>query len=66
MCWTSGSVADALSVADQDGNVKWASIGSIANDYRSITFPSDGALLFNGLKVATLGAGTVYLYVKRI
>ena|SRR3990167_2484500 len=64
--WTSGSVADAVVVADAAGITKWASVGSVANNHEFNEFPDACPLVFNGLKVATLGAGTVKLYVRQL
>ena len=64
IAWTSGSLADAISVQDEDGTVKYSSTGTIANHTEHFAFPSEKPLKFNGLKVPTLGSGKVYLYVK--
>lgn len=61
--WTSGSVADAVSLQDIDGNVKWSATGTIANNVDQSVF--DPPLIFNGMKIPTLGSGKVYVYCKR-
>lgn len=62
--WTSGSVADTCVLKDKDGNVRWQSVGTIANNVQESNFPSDHPLTFNGLSVTTLGTGTVFIYTK--
>lgn len=63
--WVSGSSGDALSVQDENGTVKYATCGANSTTpVASPTFPPEG-LFFNGLKVPTLGAGKVYLFLKR-
>lgn len=64
IAWTSASVADTILVEDEDGVVKYSSSGTIANHSEHFAFPSGYPLRFNGLKVPTLSAGKVYLYVK--
>ena len=64
LVWSSGSTADAISIQDEDGVVKYESTGSQANHSERMTWPNDYPVLFNGLKVPTLGSGKVYLYVK--
>lgn len=63
--WVSGSSGDALSVQDENGSVKYATCG--ANSTTPVSSPNfgDTGLFFNGLKVPTLGAGKVYLYLRR-
>ena len=62
--WTSGSLADTCVLKDKDGNIRWQSVGGIANYAEESRFPPDHPLTFNGLSVTTLGAGTVYIYTK--
>lgn len=64
LAWTSASTADGISIKDEDGTVKYASVGSVANYSERFTFPNDHPLYFNGLKVTTLDSGKIYLYVK--
>lgn len=61
--WTSGSVADAISLQDAAGKVKWSATGTIANNVDYSYFQP--ALAMNGLKIPTLGSGKVYVYAKR-
>ena len=61
--WTSGSLADAISLQDAAGNVKWSATGTIANNVDQTVF--NPPLEFNGMKVPTLGSGKVYVYAKR-
>ena len=63
--WTSGSLADAVSLQDAAGNVKWTAQGTIANAHDQTVFPDGKQLEFNGMKIATLGSGKVYVYAKR-
>lgn len=60
--WASASVADTVVVADEDGNTKWAATQGTTNTNVNKDF--NPPLFFNGLKVATLDTGTVYLYVR--
>ena len=62
--WVSASAADAVAVQDAAGIAKWASIAADIYNVEAQTFPDDAPLVFNGLKVPTLTAGKVYLYVK--
>ncbi len=64
IAWTSASIGHGISVKDQAGNVKYASVAGIDNYAENFTFSDDAPLRFNGLKVTTLGGGKVYLYVK--
>lgn len=61
--WTSGSVADAISLQDNAGGVKWSATGTIANNVDQSVF--NPPLVFNGMKIPTLGAGKVYVYGRR-
>jgi hypothetical protein len=61
IAWTSATIADAASIQDAAGNIKFA--GTSAAGPNIIPF-ANNPLMFNGLKVPTLGAGKVYLYVK--
>lgn len=62
--WTSGSLADTAVLQDQNANPIWQSVGTIANNVEQSNFPVDRPLTFNGLKVPTLGAGTIFIYTK--
>ena len=64
IAWTSASIGHGISVQDEDGVVRYASVAGIDNYAENFPFPSDYPLRFNGLKVPTLGGGKVYLYVK--
>lgn len=61
--WTSGSLADAISLQDAAGNVKWSTTGTIANATDQTQF--NPPIQFNGIKIPTLGSGKVYIYAKR-
>lgn len=61
--WTSGSLADAISLQDAAGNVKWSATGTIANATDQTRF--DPPLVMNGMKIPTLVTGKVYVYAKR-
>lgn len=61
--WASGSLADAISVQDAAGNVKWSATGTIANNCYQTAF--DPPLVMNGIKIPTLGSGKVYIYARR-
>lgn len=63
--WASASTADTVDVQDQNGNTKWASVGGGANNVEESHWEADYPLIFNGLKVPTLDAGTVYIYTKQ-
>ena len=63
--WTSGSTADVANIQDAAGIVRWAGIGGKANDFVQSDFLDEPAIMFNGLKVQTLGVGTLYIYVER-
>ena len=60
IAWTSATIADALSIQDQAGTVKFAGTSAAGPNI----VPFNPPLRFNGLKVPTLGAGKVYMYVK--
>lgn len=65
--WTSGSIADSALVADANGNTIWEAEGRTATadaltDSRPDSDFSGRGFLFNGLKVTTLGSGTIWLY----
>lgn len=63
--WVSASNDSACSVQDENGNVKFASHGGSATSIiQSPDFGPEG-LFFNGMKVPTLGAGKLYIYLKR-
>ena len=62
--WTSGSLADTCVLKDKDGNVRWQSVGTIANNREESLFPPDHPLMFNGLMCQTLTTGTVIIYTK--
>ena len=61
--WVSGSLADAVSVQDAAGNVKWSAtgVGASCTDQSAFNPP----LEMNGIKIPTLGIGKVYIYGKR-
>jgi len=63
--WVSGSTDDTALVADANGNTIWEARGPFAAGLGDVNedsdFPQRG-FLFNGLKVTTLSAGTLYLY----
>ena len=61
--WTSGSLADAISLQDAAGDVKWSATGTIANNVDQTSF--NPPLMMNGIKIPTLGSGKVYVYAKR-
>ena len=63
--WLSCSAGDALSVQDENSTVKYANTGINVNT--AINSPDFGpnGLFMNGVKVPTLGAGKVYVYLKR-
>lgn len=63
--WTSGSLADAISITDAAGNVKWSSTGTVANNVDQTIFDANRPMRMNGLTVATIGSGKVYVYAKR-
>ncbi len=64
IAWTSASIGHGISIRDEDGVVKYASVAGIDNYAENFPMPSDNPLRFNGLKVTVLGGGKVYLYVK--
>lgn len=60
--WTSGgSAGDLVTIQDKDGNKKWATVAGGTNYVEESHFRKP--LIFNGLKVPTLQAGTIYIYV---
>ena len=61
--WTSGSLADGISVQDAAGNVKWSATGTAASNVDQTKF--DPPLVMNGIKIPTLDSGKVYMYAKR-
>lgn len=61
--WTSGSLADAVSLQDMDSAVKWSATGTIANNVDQTVF--NPPLVMNGIKIPTLGSGKVYVYCKQ-
>jgi hypothetical protein len=60
--WTSGSLADAISLQDAAGAVKWSATGTTASNVDETVFPAGLSVQFNGMKIPTLGAGKVYVY----
>ena len=64
--WVAAAAASghAVTVQDQAGNFKWSTVANGANYVEGDKFPLDKPLLFNGLLVPTLDAGTVYIYVS--
>ena len=64
LAWTSASTGDGVSIQDESGIVRYASVGNTANYGERLVFPNDHPLYFNGLKVPTLGSGKVYIYMK--
>jgi hypothetical protein len=64
--WVSAgaSAGDTVSVQDQHGNVKFASVAAGANYVESEGWHYNSPLVFDGLKVPTLSSGTVYIYVR--
>ena len=53
-----------VTIQDQLANTKWVSVANQGNYVEGDKFPLDKPLLFNGLLVPTLQAGTVYIYVS--
>ena len=62
--WVGATTAGhTASVQDTNGKVRWASEATGANYVEETHF--DGKpMIFEGLKVPTLGSGTVYIYVS--
>jgi hypothetical protein len=63
--WVGGTTAGhTISVQDKNGNVKYASEASGANyvEESHLISPKNESLLFDGLKVPTIGSGTIYIY----
>ena len=56
----SAAADDQVAVLDQDGNKKWA--GEALNS-TNVPHYFNPPLRFNGLKVTTIGGGTLYMYV---
>ena len=61
--WVNGTAAGhALLIQDAAGQAKFGSVAAGANYVESETF--DPPLQLTGLKVPTLGSGTLYIYVE--
>ncbi len=63
--WVGATAAGhTISVQDKNGVVKYASEASGANyvEESHLVSPKNLSLLFDGLKVPTLGSGTIYIY----
>jgi len=63
--WVGATTAGhTISVQDKNGNVKYASEASGANyvEESHLVSPKNESLIFNGLKVPTLGSGIIFIY----
>jgi hypothetical protein len=63
--WVGGTTAGhTISVQDKNGNVKYATVASAANyvEESHLVSPKNESLIFDGLKVPTIGSGTIYIY----
>lgn len=65
IAWCSGSLADTVSLQDAGGVVKWSASGTIANNVDRQPFTDENPLIFNGMKIPTLGSGKLYVYGRR-
>lgn len=63
--WVGGTTAGhTISVQDKNGNVKYASVATGANyvEESHLVSPKNESLIFDGLKVPTIGSGIIYIY----
>ena len=59
----SASAGHAVSVQTALGRVLWASVATGANYAEAESWPYESPLIADGLKVPTLGSGTLYINV---
>jgi len=61
--WVSGSASagDAVSVQSALGQVIWSSVATGINYVEAENWPYEAPLVADGLKVPTLGSGTLYI-----
>ena len=66
--WVSASAGagDLVTVQDKNGNFKWGSVAAGSNyvEQSHLVDENGKSLIFEGLKVPTLGSGTLYFYIS--
>ena len=62
--WTSAALNDTAVLQDQNGNPLWQASQDVALKKDESDWSPDRPLMFNGLKVPTLGSGTIMIYTK--
>ncbi len=63
--WVNGTAAGHTAlVQDQNGKRKWEAVATGSNYTEETHFSEQFPLIVDGLKVPTLGSGTLFLYVS--